>query len=161
MARKTEVYMKSAEGNVFATCYPEYHQECERLTQAEGKRLYREQTRKSLLKWIKPGMTIYTKVNSVSRSGMSRNISLYAIIPAKKGEPARLANISYSASVVIGETLKDGGLQVSGCGMDMCFQTVYTLGHYLWPKGTKKAHSTRNGEPDNSGGYALKKEDIS
>lgn len=48
------------------------------------------------------------------------------------------------------------GLKVGGCGMDMGFHVVYSLGQTVWPKGTKKPHSTRNGEPDRAGGYALK-----
>jgi hypothetical protein len=30
------------------------------------------------------------------------------------------------------------------------------LGQKLWPNGTKKPHGARNGQPDESGGYALK-----
>lgn len=48
------------------------------------------------------------------------------------------------------------GIRVGGCGMDMGFNLVYNLGATLWPKGTKKPHGTRNGEPDTAGGYALK-----
>jgi hypothetical protein len=48
------------------------------------------------------------------------------------------------------------GIVVGGCGMDMGFHLVYNLGATLWPKGTEKPHGTRNGEPDTSGGYALK-----
>lgn len=160
MARRTEVYLQAESGNVFRTTMPEYHNDCKQLTQAEGKRLYAEQIKKDLKKFLKPGTTIYTNVNRVSSSGMSRNISLYAIIPAKKGEPARLANITYSVSVVTGFSMKEGGIQVSGCGMDMCFHLVYSLGRSLWPKGTPKPHGVRNGEPDRDGGYALKKSDL-
>lgn len=53
---------------------------------------------------------------------------------------------------------KTGGVRVGGCGMDMGFHLVYQLGSVLWPKGTKKPHGKRNGEPDYSGGYALKHE---
>lgn len=49
-----------------------------------------------------------------------------------------------------------GGVRVGGCGMDMGFHIVYTLGHAMWPNGTRKPHGTRNGEPDTAGGYALK-----
>lgn len=160
MARRTETYMQNSEGVVYLTSYPEYHEGDKVLTKAEGQRLYVEQVKKSLKKFIKPGTTIYTNVNRVSSSGMSRNISLYAIIPAKKGEPARLANITYSVSVVTGFSMKEGGIQVSGCGMDMCFHLVYGLGRSLWPKGTPKPHGVRNGEPDRDGGYALKKSDL-
>jgi hypothetical protein len=49
----------------------------------------------------------------------------------------------------------DGGIKIGGCGMDMGFDLVYSLGATLWPNGTRKPHGTRNGEPDSAGGYAL------
>jgi hypothetical protein len=45
---------------------------------------------------------------------------------------------------------------VGGCGMDMCFHTVYLLGLAMWPQGTPEPHSRRNGTPDSNGGYALR-----
>ena len=44
---------------------------------------------------------------------------------------------------------------VGGCGFCGGFDIVQALGYALWPKGTKKPHGTRNGEPDTCGGYAL------
>ena len=38
---------------------------------------------------------------------------------------------------------------------DMAFDAVYSPGMAMWPQGTAKPHSTRNGEPDTCGGYAL------
>jgi hypothetical protein len=82
---------------------------------------------------------------------MTRHISIYIV---HKGE---IVNISRRASIVTGwKQSNNGGLVVGGCGMDMGFHTVYTLGRYLWPKGTRKPHGTRNGAPDKDGGYALK-----
>jgi hypothetical protein len=121
------------------------------LTKTKGAELYREQTARDLRKLIKAGQTVYTNCDHVSASGMSRRISLYIVA---KGE---IVNITRRASVVTGwKQSKDGGLVVGGCGMDMGFHTVYTLGRYLWPKGTRKPHGTRNGAPDKDGGYALK-----
>ena len=67
-------------------------------------------------------------------------------------------DISYLTALAMDEKIneKTGGVKVAGCGMDMGFALVYNLGHTLWPKGTRKPHGTRNGEPDNCGGYALK-----
>ena len=156
---KATVYLKTANGDVFTTTFPEYHKDCEQLTKAEGQRLYKAQTVASLKKKIKPGSKIYTKLESVSSSGMSRRISLYVVAPAKKGQPAQIANITYSASVAMERKVSDlGGIQVGGCGMDMGFSLVYDLGASLWPKGTSKPHGMRNGEPDKAGGYALKHE---
>ena len=123
----------------------------EQLTNAKGAVLYREQQCSDLRKLIKAGQTVYTSCDHVSSSGMSRRISLYIVY---KGE---IVNITRRAAVITGWRESDkGGLIVSGCGMDMGFHTVYTLGRNLWSKGTRKPHGTRNGAPDKDGGYALK-----
>lgn len=68
-----------------------------------------------------------------------------------------LRSISGLAADLLGYKWDDrGGLKIGGCGMDMGFHAVYGLGSMLWPNGTKKPHSSRNGEPDRAGGYALK-----
>jgi hypothetical protein len=144
-------FMQTADGNVFSTNHPEYHKECKQLPHAEGLKLYREQERADLLKMVKPNTKVYTMLRSVSSSGMSRRISLFVI---HKGE---LRCIDHMVATVMGNKVSDkGGIQVNGCGMDMGFHLVYNLGRYLWPKGTKRPHGTRNGAPDKDGGYALK-----
>lgn len=121
------------------------------LTKTEGAKLYREQHTRDLRKLIKAGQTVYTDLDHVSSSGMSRRISVYIV---RKGE---IVNITRRVAVITGwRQSEKGGLIVGGCGMDMGFHTVYTLGRYLWPKGTRKPHGTRNGAPDRDGGYALK-----
>jgi hypothetical protein len=103
-----------------------------------------------LHKWLKPGDTVYTILRNVSRSGMSRRIDLYVCIDG------HMQYLSGAAAVVLGDPRPTDGIKVSGCGMDMGFHLVSNLGYTLWPKGTDKPHGTRNGEPDTSGGYALK-----
>ena len=93
MAKKT-VYMQTERGDVFSTTFPEYHKDCKVLPRTQGAELYRAQEIASLKKWIKPGTTIYTKVESVSASGMSRRISVYIVVPKTKTEPARIGDIS-------------------------------------------------------------------
>lgn len=157
MAKTNTSYMRTANGDVFLTTMPHLHKECEELPRAKGAELYRLQEIAGLKKWIKPGTTIYTKLESVSTSGMSRRISVYAIRPAAKGQPAYISNITHAVATVTGNTVSDkGGIVVTGCGMDMGFDIVYRFGRGLWPKGTTKPHGTRNGAPDNDGGYALK-----
>ena len=154
-----DYYMQTATGEVFRTTRPEYHKDCTELPKAKGAELYSGQEIASLKKWIKPGTVIYTKLESVSDSGMSRRISVYAVRPAKKGESARISNITHAVSIVTGYRVSDkGGIATSGCGMDMGFSIVYAFGRGMWPKGTPKPHGTRNGSPDKDGGYALKHE---
>lgn len=156
MGKKT-VYMQTERGDVFRTTFPEYHKDCKVLPSKVGAELYRAQDIASLKKWLKPGATVYTKLESVSSSGMSRRISVYIVAPKTENAPARIVNITGMAANATGYTPSDkGGITMGGCGMDMGFAIVYALGRAIWPKGTPKPHGTRNGAPDKDGGYALK-----
>ena len=156
MSKKT-TYLRTKNGDIFSTTMPEYHKDCEVLIRTEGAELYRAQTIAGLKKTIKPGTLIYTKLESVSASGMSRRISVYVVFPATKTEPARIGNITHDVATITGFRLAEkGGIVAGGCGMDMGFHIVYALGRGLWPNGTPRAHGARNGAPDRCGGYALK-----
>lgn len=146
-------YVKTKEGQIYRVNDPDSWKDCELLTKKEGERLYREQALETLRKLLKPGDTVYTILRHVSKSGMSRHIDLVVI---SEGRPR---NISFFAATAMRDSqAKDGSIKVNGCGMDMGFHLVYNLGYYLWPEGTQKPHGSRNGEPDSSGGYALKQE---
>lgn len=89
-----------------------------------------------LRKILKPGDTVYAILNNVSRSGMSRRISL-AI-----GDGKLITNITWHAARALGEPIKnragyvqDSGIAISGCGMDMGFELVYQLGRVMFPDG--------------------------
>ena len=111
-----------------------------------------------LLRFLKPGSTVYGIVRHVARSGMSRTIDFYTIAADEYGTP-HLHFLSGWIATVLGYARDDrGALKVSGCGMDMVFHVVYSTGQALWPNGTDKPHGRRNGEPDSTGGYALKSE---
>jgi len=103
-----------------------------------------------LLEFIQPGTKVYTVCDSVAKSGMSRKIRCFVV------RDNQISDITYSVSVVTGIKINGGALSVPGCGMDMGFHVVYTLGACLWPSGTDKPHGERNGEDDSTGGYALK-----
>ena len=142
---KRDYFMRTPSGDVFRTSRPEYHNECEQLTRAEGEKIYRAQVLADIKKKVKPGQTIYCTLRSVSASGMQRRISLHTI---HKGE---LIPLDHAVSVLTGRTLSDkGGIVCNGCGMDMGFDLVYSLSYSIWPKGT------RNSQPDKDGGYALR-----
>lgn len=129
------------------------------MTKAE-KETERTEAMVRLRKALKPGQTIHFIVTHVARAGMSRSIEFY--IPGYETSHGKrrlsIERITWEMSRVLGYRIdqKNGGLIVGGCGMDMGFHCVYTLGQKLWPHGTRKAHSTRNGQPDTTGGYALK-----
>jgi hypothetical protein len=121
------------------------------LSDRMGKEAYRDSMRADLRDRLKPGDTVYTILRHVSSSGMSRRISLAYVADG------RICDITYSAAIALGSRVSDkGGILVGGCGMDMGFHLVYSLGAALWPDGTPEPHGNRNGEPDSTGGYALK-----
>lgn len=86
-------------------------------------------TRETLLQILEDGKhTVYTKLNHVSRSGMSRSISLYVITG-----PAEVLWITGMVASLYGLSLdRYDGLTVRGCGMDMGFDIVYSLSVHLY-----------------------------
>jgi hypothetical protein len=117
-----------------------------------------------LRKELNPGDVLYTIVRHVSRSGMSRSISVCRPVKATDGRgrdskaTLEIESLDYWVARVVKERIdqKNGGVVQTGAGMDMGFHLVYNLGRYLWPNGTPKPHGKRNGQPDSDGGYALK-----
>lgn len=109
---------------------------------------------------IKPGEKVYTILRHRSSSGMSRVIDMFVIRKDSWSKKHRPCFIGFKAAQAMGDTWdrERQGIKVSGCGMDMGFHLVYSLGEALWPKGTRKPHSKRNGTDDRAGGYALKHE---
>lgn len=119
----------------------------------------RENAIENLRKMLKPGDTVHTVLSHVSRSGMSRVIRVLILKPHKKSpNGVQVLEPTYAVSSILDYRMSknNDGLVVGGCGMDMGFHVVYSLGKALWPNGTDKPHGTRNGEPDRDGGYALK-----
>lgn len=82
---------------------------------------------KELLPKVK--YTIYTNVRYVSRNGMYRHINCFVIID---NEPL---NINWEVARVLGLPLKNDGVAISGCGMDIGFHIVYNLGEVLYQNG--------------------------
>lgn len=111
---------------------------------------------------LKPGDTIYTSLAHVSRSGMSRKIKAFVMTDNGYGK-TEPTNVSWHVARVFGDRPQDhyGArvVKMDGCGTDMGFELVYTLGRYLFPEGFAVAGAGRNGDTsghDNDGGYALK-----
>jgi hypothetical protein len=103
--------------------------------QMKGKIMTKKQKEKVeaieyLKQHIKPGDTLYTKIEKVSASGMSRQIK---VLDIKDETPSYW---SYYVSKILGYTLKDNGaLVVKGCGMDMGFHVIYSLSQTLFNDG--------------------------
>lgn len=81
---------------------------------------------------LPPGATVYCVLRSVSRSGMSRVISLHFVGP--EGE---MRWISYLAAKALGMSFDRNreGIKIGGCGMDMGFALVSDLAATLYPDG--------------------------
>jgi len=81
-----------------------------------------------LRKWLKPGDTVHTILDHVSRSGMSRDIRVVILRDGEALHP------NYSVSVVLGlpRASRGDGMRVGGCGMDMGFHIVHSLGYALF-----------------------------
>jgi len=83
-----------------------------------------------LRKHVRPGTTVYTNVLHTSKSGMTRDISLYVVIDGN------IVTISGFVARVLGNQFRNnGGVRVGGCGMDMGFHLVHSLSYAL--HGTK------------------------
>jgi len=143
-------YYKFPDGDVYDFNHEPYDKDAIPLSRAEGERERAKYCQRELRKLLKPGDEVYTILRHVSQSGMSRNIDT---VIAKKGQIQNITNLV--ADACGSSKSKAGSIKIGGCGMDMGFEIVYRLGCSLWPKGTRKPHGTRNGEPDHAGGYAL------
>jgi hypothetical protein len=65
---------------------------------------------------------IYATVHTVSKSGMSRTISLYMV---NKGE---IVCLDWAFGKIFGDSItKDHEVRINGCGMDMLFEANYRL----------------------------------
>lgn len=91
----------------------------------------REQAIEKLREAIEPNDTLYTQLNHVSKSGMTRHIAVRHI---KDDYP-------YDYTYLIAKALgwvysdKNHGVKVGGCGMDMGFHLINTLSYTLYDDG--------------------------
>lgn len=81
---------------------------------------------------LKPGMVVNCILQRVSASGMNRKISLFIV------EDGEVRDITFYAGRALGWGLVEVGghraLNVTGCGMDMGFHTVYSLAWSVFGK---------------------------
>lgn len=121
----------------------------------------RDEAIEQLREALSPGDEVYTILRHVSRSGMSRSISLIINATNSDGVGVSPWDISYLAARAMGDRVdRDrGGIKISGAGMDMGFALVYNLGRTLWPEGFDTWEGYWRNEPlthDPDGGYALR-----
>lgn len=128
---------------------------------SKSDRLERDEAIARLREWIKPGDTVYTILDHVSRSGMMRHIRV--LVPQTRREAkysdgwreiadgvvaitdtdhggqleircvADFIHPNHAVSKALGiPQAKGDGLKIGGCGMDMGFHLVYELSHALY-----------------------------
>jgi hypothetical protein len=90
-----------------------------------------------LKKILKEGDLVYTVLRSVSRSGMSRQISVMVPVLSRDGKPVIQDITGYVQDALDYKANKKGAyaLVVGGCGMDMGFHVVYQLASILFNDG--------------------------
>ncbi|RRJ96394.1 hypothetical protein Ga0100231_021170 [Opitutaceae bacterium TAV4] len=96
----------------------------------------RENAIASLKETLRPGMTIYTVLRSVSASGMSRTLDLYYV------KEDKIIRITWSAAKALEWPYSRAreALRVSGGGMDMGWHTVYSLSQVVLGDGYALNH---------------------
>ena len=119
----------------------------------------RQESLDKLKSWIKKGDLLHTKLNHVSKSGMTRHISVRHL--KATDNPERPVNIScYDYHVARALDLPEAnnrfghpvnGVKVGGCGMDMGFHLIYSLSHALFKDEPR-------GENEKDVGYWIKQE---
>jgi hypothetical protein len=97
----------------------------------------KEEARENLQKWVKPGDTLYTVLRHVSRSGMSRRISVVKPYIRDDDGTIDFVRLDYNVAGALGWPIKSAkeGICVDGCGMDMGFHLIYELGQVLFGNG--------------------------
>lgn len=109
---------------------------------ASAKQTERAEAIEKLREIIKPGDTVYTILDHVSASGMSRAIRV--LVPVVDSAPPMkvyFLHPNYSVGKALGlrHWTRNGNAQdalvVGGCGMDMGFHLVHELSHVLYGSG--------------------------
>jgi hypothetical protein len=148
------------------------------MTKKEKEAQEEKESKEYLLTLIKPGDTVYTSLDHVSQSGMSRRIGVYIARIDKdreytNGKPY-IQRITWHVAKLLSYRMKNDALVVGGCGMDMGFRVVYRLSSMLFRNnyrctgknclsndhinGQMNPREDHKGELHSDGGYALRHE---
>lgn len=96
----------------------------------------REEAIASLRENLRAGVTIYTVLRSVSKTGMSRCLDLYYV------DHNEINRITWSVAKILEWSYdrRKEALRVNGCGMDMGYHAVHCLGRVLFGDGYALCH---------------------
>ena len=130
----------------------------------------RDEAITKLREHFKPGDTVYTVLDHVSASGMTRHIRVVLPFTRDDGTVDFLhPNYLVGKALGVRQAKRGDGLVVGGCGMDMGFHLAYNLGRVLFSEGfdcvgercpsNDHSNGDRNYAPHRhtgDGGYALR-----
>lgn len=131
------------------------------MSKKSEKEAERQEAIERLRELCPPGTTIYTVLRHVSRSGMSRLITVCMV------KDGRIRDLTWDAGKALDWPLPSGkrGIRTDGAGMDMGFHLVHSLSyaiHGMQGKGTTRTPSGMcpvQPTPENYGaGYSLRHE---
>lgn len=123
----------------------------------EGVAAVKEWQRVKLLEIVEPGTRLTVIATHQSASGGSSRFRVFVAALDDNGKPyVREITGDVAAFAGFQRHRSTGDIVMTGYGYSKSFQIGYSLGRALWPNGTPEPHGTRNGTPDNAGGYALK-----
>lgn len=107
----------------------------------DAKKAVRQEAIDRLRQWIKPGDTLYTQLKSVSRSGMSRVIQVVKLTHNDTTGEIQPIYLGYDIAQAMDWKYdrEREGVKVGGCGMDMGFHLIHSLGYALYGKEASEA----------------------
>jgi hypothetical protein len=103
-------------------------------TKKQAKEREHQEACQQLRELFPAGSTVYCIVRSVSRSGMSREISFFTSGTDRNGK-SEVYCIDWLVCRALDVHLGKSGVKVSGCGMDMGFHVVYNIGRVIYRDG--------------------------
>lgn len=107
-----------------------------RLTKKQEAEQEQQEAITKLRAMCPPGTKVYVMQRHRARSGMLRHLSLFILTRNEEKNTVGIEDITWLARRAIGWPMADdGGIKVSGCGMDMHFHLVYTLSAILYRDG--------------------------
>lgn len=89
---------------------------------------------------FKKGDTLFTQLEHVSKSGMTRHIKVRQLKQDCALDWTRLVSIALDWKEAKNKYGNPNGIKVGGCGMDMGFHLIYTLSKILFDDGYALKH---------------------
>lgn len=94
-----------------------------------------EEAKEHLRRWIKPGQRVYTSLEHVSSTGMSRRIRVYVVTPSEHEVGGhQIYDATYFTAKACGYRFNSDkhAIVIGGAGMDMGYSIVYSLSSVLY-----------------------------